>query len=125
MKITGIETTAVTLPLRRTHLSAVRAKIRKYVIASIRTDKNITGYGEATVLKEWGGSHMMYYGESSGTVTHMIRDYLGPALDGQNPFEIEKIHEIMDRTVKGHPYAKAAIDMALYDIMGKALNVPA
>jgi muconate cycloisomerase len=124
MKITNVETVTVTLPLRRTHASALRVKIRKYVIVKIKTNKNITGLGEAPVLKEWGGSHMMYYGESSGTVTHMIRDYLGQAILGQNPFDIEKIHEIMDKTVKGYPYAKASLDMALYDIMGKALNMP-
>ena len=32
---------------------------------------------------------------------------------------------LMDKAVKGYPYCKAAIDAALYDVVGKALNVPA
>ena len=35
------------------------------------------------------------------------------------------IHALMDKAVKGYPYCKAAIDAALYDVVGKALNVPA
>jgi muconate cycloisomerase len=124
MKITGMKTMVVTLPMRRPHFTAVRATERRFVIVRVETDKGIVGYGEATVLKEWGGSHMRYYGESYRTVQHMILDYLAPGLEGEDPFDIEKIHFRMDRIVKGHPYAKAAIDMALYDIMGKALGVP-
>jgi muconate cycloisomerase len=125
MKITDMNTMTVEVPMRRAHNTGVRATQRIFVIVRVQTDRNITGYGEATVLKEWGGSHMRYYGESYRTVSHVIRDYLCPGLQGEDPFAIENIHTRMDRIIKGHPYAKAAIDMALYDIMGKALNVPA
>ncbi len=126
MKISGVETIRIAIPPRRPHrVTFDRAGIMgRYVIVRLLTDQGISGLGEATVLPMWGGDHMRYFGESPGTTVHMVTDYLVPAILGQDPFDIETIHAIMDRTVKGYPYAKAAIDMALYDIMGKALGVP-
>jgi muconate cycloisomerase len=99
-------------------------RLGRYVIVRVLTDEGIQGLGEATVLPMWGGDHMRYFGELPGTTVHIIKEYLIPAITGQDPFDIEVIHAHMDRTVKGYPYAKAAIDIALYDIMGKALGVP-
>lgn len=126
MKISSVETIRVAIPPRRPHrVTFDRGGIMgRYVIIRLLTDQGVFGLGEATVLPMWGGDHMRYFGESPGTTVHMVTDYLVPAILGQDPFDIEAIHAIMDRTVKGYPYAKAAIDMALYDIMGKALGVP-
>ena len=127
MRITGAETIRVSLPARRVHRMSfdMEGKMGRYVIVKVTTDEGIHGYGEATVLPTWGGDHMRYFGESPGTTVHIVNDYLLPAIKGRDPFDIEAIHAVMDRTVKGFPYAKAAVDMALYDIMGKALGVPA
>lgn len=127
MKITGMETLRVGLPLRRPHrmASGLEIELGKYVIVKVSTDEGITGLGEAPALKEWGGDHGMYFGETSQTVTHVVRDIISRALVGQDPFRIEHTHTLMDRAIKGHFYAKAAVDFALYDIMGKALNTPA
>ncbi|MCC6804293.1 MAG: mandelate racemase [Anaerolineae bacterium] len=126
MKITNIETLRVALPLRRPHRMAggLEVELGKYVIVKIHTDEGITGLGEAPVLKEWGGDHGMYFGETAKTVMHMIDDYFSVVLQGEDPFRIEHIHNLLDRTAKGHFYAKAAIDFALYDIVGKALDTP-
>jgi muconate cycloisomerase len=77
------------------------------------------------VLKDWGGDHGRYFGETPQTTAHIINDILAPALQGQDPRRIESLHRVMDASVRGYPYAKAAIDMALYDVVGKAINVPA
>jgi len=45
-------------------------------------------------------------------------------LEGENPFNIDLIHKKMDEAVLRNPVAKSAVDFALYDIMGKSLNVP-
>ena len=50
---------------------------------------------------------------------------LAPALKDQDPRRFEMIHALMDKAVKGYPYCKAAIDAALYDVVGKAIGVPA
>jgi muconate cycloisomerase len=125
MKIGAIETYTVALPMRRAHISAVGARLRRYVIVKVTSDDGVEGFGEATVLKEWGGCHGMYFGESHKTVTHVVHDVLVPALRGLDPMDIEAIHTVMDRAIKGHMYAKAAVDIALYDLQGKALGIPA
>ena len=127
MKIASAETIRVSLPHRRAHRVTfdTEGNLGHYVILKVLTDEGVFGLGEATVLPMWGGDHMRYFGESPGTTVHIVNDYLLPAIKGRDPFDIEAIHAVMDRTVKGFPYAKAAVDMALYDIMGKALGVPA
>jgi len=112
MKISGVETIRVAIPPRRPHrVTFDRTGIMgRYVIVRLLTDQGVSGLGEATVLPMWGGDHMRYFGESPGTTVHMVTDYLVPAILGQDPFDIEAIHAMMDRTVKGYPYAKAAID---------------
>jgi muconate cycloisomerase len=89
------------------------------------TDDGLVGLGEAPVLKDWGGDHGKYFGETPQTTAHIINDILAPALKDQDPYRFETIHALMDKGVKGYPYAKAAIDMALYDVVGKAMKVPA
>ena len=41
-----------------------------------------------------------------------------------DPRQLDVLHAAMDKVVKGHPYAKATIDVACYDIAGKAADVP-
>jgi muconate cycloisomerase len=125
VKITTVKATAVALPLRRPHPMAFGgAGLGRYVIVEISTDEGITGLGEATVLLQWGGDNGRYYGESAQTTTYLVREVFAPALSGLDPFSIEQVHRLMDQLVKGYPYAKCAIDLALHDIKGKACAVP-
>ena len=126
MKITKIETIPIRLPTRRVHQwASLTTPIGVYVIIKLLTDEGLVGLGEAPVLKDWGGDHGKYFGETPQTTAHIINDILAPALNGQDPSRFETIHALMDKAVKGYPYCKAAIDAALYDVVGKALNVPA
>jgi len=126
MKITNIETIPIRLPTRRVHQwASLTTPIGAYVIVKLYTDQNLVGLGEAPVLKDWGGDHGKYFGETPQTAVHIINDILAPALRGQDPRRFETIHALMDGAVKGYPYCKAAIDAALYDVVGKALSVPA
>jgi muconate cycloisomerase len=125
MKIASIEACVVALPARRPHPMAFGgASLGRYVIVRVKTDEGIEGVGEATVLLQWGGDHGRYGGESPATAVHIAQDVLGPSLEGSDPFAIERAHDTMDRAVKGHAYAKSAVDAALHDIKGKALGVP-
>ena len=125
LRITGIETFVVALPPRREHPTAYRMDVLgRYVIIRITTDAGIVGYGESTVLPDWGGDHGRYYGESVGTTQLMIRDFFAPQLVGEDPFRISHLMGKLGNLIKGYPYAKAAIDIALHDIKGKALGVP-
>jgi L-Ala-D/L-Glu epimerase len=78
------------------------------------THKDYTGIGEASPAE--------YYGESQETVLACIALFAGNL--GNDPFEIEDLHNRLDKIIRLHPSAKAAVDMAVYDIMGKMLGVP-
>jgi muconate cycloisomerase len=126
VKIAEIETIPIRLPTRRAHQwASLTTPIGVYVIIKLHTDNGLLGLGEAPVLKDWGGDYGRYFGETPQTTAHIITDILAPALKGQDPARFETIHALMDQAVKGYPYAKAAIDSAIYDVVGKALNVPA
>jgi len=72
------------------------------------------GYGEASPTE--------YYGESPASVLACIDLFKGDL--GDDPFALEDIMERLDHTIGLNPSAKAAVDMALYDLMGKILGVP-
>lgn len=126
MKIVDIRVHLVQLPLRRDHnwASKMTAPIGRAAIVELVTDEGIVGWGEAPAGATWGGAHMRYYGETPETVVHVVRDYLLPAVTDADPREISVVHARMDKAIKGHPYAKAAVDIACYDAAGKALGVP-
>lgn len=125
MKITTIELFDVNLPPRKDYRWAgLNRSLGRWLLVKVHTDEGLAGWGEATALPDWGGDYGRYYGETPGTVRHVIADILAPDLRGADPFAIESLHARMDALVRGHPYAKAALDMALYDVMGRALDVP-
>ncbi|HVB70465.1 MAG TPA: enolase C-terminal domain-like protein [Acidimicrobiales bacterium] len=127
MKVVSVQVHLVALPTRREHnwASKMTTPIGRHVIVELLTDEGISGWGEAPAGATWGGSQMRYYGETSETVRHVVLDYLVPAIEGCDPLDIGIVHRRMDAVIKGHPYAKAALDMACYDAAGKALQVSA
>lgn len=126
MKITEIETFAIILPIKRPHkIWSGKIAGRPHVIIKVKTDSGIEGLGECPPSITWGKAWNEHYGESIGTVISIIHDFLEPAIRGMDPLNIGGMVKRMDEVVNGHPYAKSAIDFALYDITGKHLNVPA
>ena len=49
---------------------------------------------------------------------------IAPYLIGHDPRHLDRINDIMDGSLKGHNHAKAAIDIACWDIFGKSVNMP-
>ena len=86
------------------------------VIVGITTDSEIAGIGESSPSKR-------VTNETPQTVIKAL-DKIAPHLIGMNPLRIEQIVEEMDHTVAENPSAKAAIDIALHDIMGKTAETP-
>jgi len=125
--LSKIETFIVDLPKRRAHnwASKMTTPIGSHLIVKIVDDDGIVGWGETPAIATWGGSNMRYYGETPETAAHLIHHYLWPAIEGANPTDIEAVHASMDSSVKGNPYAKAAVDIAVYDLAGHTLDVPA
>src|SRR5919197_3897550 len=98
MRITRIETILIRLPTRRQHQWAhLTTSIGVYVIVKLETDDGLIGLGEAPVLKDWGGDHMKYYGETPQTTVHVINDFLSPTLVGEDPGRFAWLHSLMDR----------------------------
>ena len=126
MKIAGCEVFLVALPSRREHTwaSKMETPIGHHAIVRVDTDEGLSGWGEAPAIATWGGANMRYYGETPETVKHIVEAYLLPAVRGVDPAEIGVVHARMDKVVKGHPYAKAAVDIACHDLAGKAQGVP-
>ena len=116
----------VSLPTRREHKwTGLQEPIGGYIILKMTDADGRVGWGEAPALKDWGGEFGRYFGESPGTVRSVVTQYLAPAVTGCVPGEITELHARMDRALKGHPYAKAAIEIAAYDLAGLQLGVPA
>ena len=115
----------VSLPTRREHKwTGLTEPIGGYVIVKIADENGLAGWGEAPVLKDWGGEFGRYFGETPGTTVSVTTQYLAPAIRGCIPGEIAEIHERMSRAIKGFPYAKAALEFAAYDLAGKQCGLP-
>lgn len=124
MKITGIEKFPLNLkPVKigyreEDDLSSI-ARVNTIIIR-VNTDKDISGLGEAATIRS-------YFNQTMGTMQDWLVAY-EKVLIGEDPRDIIKIHRKMD-LVSGekapgcHP-TRAAIDMAMYDIIGKTYNCP-
>jgi muconate cycloisomerase len=123
--ICSVETLVVALPTRREHKwTGLTESIGRYALVRMTDDAGHVGWGEAPALKDWGGEYGRYFGESTATVQLLVRRYLGPAAIGVPVGNIGLLHQRMDATVKGYPYAKAAMDIAAYDLAGRARGIP-
>lgn len=86
------------------------------ILVQIKTDEGIIGYGEAAPLA-------FVTGETAESVISIL-NILKPGLIGMNPLALDSIHKLMNSVTGGNSSAKCAIDLALYDIKGKAMNKP-
>lgn len=100
----------LTTPFR---ISRAVSQVAPNVIMQI-SHKDWTGYGEAAPDE--------FYGETQETVLACVSAFAGNL--GDDPFAFEEILSQLDTIIRLHPSAKAAVDMALYDLVGKMLNVP-
>ena len=121
MEINRIDIIPVSIPRSRTLTLSTYGQLGEgtfdFVLTKIYTDEDIVGVGECPPLPPLSP-------ESQPVVATMIKNWLAPQLIGEDPFNIERIWEKMDFAAPTYPMSKAALDLALYDIMGKALDTP-
>lgn len=116
-KIESGRVTIVEIPVTETHShGSGDVDSVKTVILELTTDTGITGWGEAS---PWP----VFTGTPEGNASALAH-YLIPAIAGRNPFDVEVLLAQADKTVVHHSEAKAALETALLDIMGKALGLP-
>ena len=121
MKITGVETYVLEglLEDKSFGWSQRVTDRRQAALCAVSTDEGIKGLGEA-----------FYYGGPAKIVASIISDAYAPLLVGRDPFDNSVIWDFLynwtrDQGMKGLPIsALSAIDIALWDIKGKALGLP-
>ena len=114
MKITEIHVYQHDLPVKG---SAYKASIGSMTffdttIVEIKTDTGLKGYGETC-------PHGSIYQPEHALGARAAITQMAGALIGEDPLKIASIHHLMNANLMGHNYAKAAIDIALWDIQGK------
>lgn len=119
MEIERIDVIPVSLPgrgLRLARYGSLGGEVN-FVLTRIYTDEGVVGLGEAPPLPPLSP-------ESQPVIVEVLRHWIGPRLIGLDPFDLEGIWELMDFYAPTYPMAKAAVDIALWDIKAKALNLP-
>ena len=114
MKITAIEVLVLGDPPPP---GPVDDTIAELPVVRVHTDEGLIGLGEATVAPRWSG-------ETSRGCVAAIEELIGPALVGKDPGRITALRTLMDRELKLNPFTKAAVEMALWDLAGKAAGLP-
>jgi L-alanine-DL-glutamate epimerase-like enolase superfamily enzyme len=120
LKITRIRAYQVPLPLHEGSYKWSGGKsvsVFDSTIVEVETDAGITGWGEVCPL---GPFYLPAYGPGARTG---IAE-LAPHLLGEDPLELGRLNQRMDAALKGHPYVKSALDMACWDILGRAAGLP-
>lgn len=80
------------------------------------TAGGLTGVGEAATERWWTG-------EDAASVRHAVEDFIAPELVGRR-LGIRQALRVMDGATVLHPYAKAAVEIALWDLLGKITGQP-
>ena len=86
-------------------------------IVRITTSNGIEGWGESA---PFGATFIAAHGRG---VRAGIEE-IAPHLIGQDPRRVDRINEVMDEALVGHEHAKAALDIACWDIFGKSVGLP-
>ncbi len=102
-RIARIELVQVSLPTRREHKwTGLTEPIGGYILVRMEGENGLIGWGEAPALKDWGGDHGRYFGESPGTTRVVVETYLAPAVAGLDPAQPALLHHAMDAAIKGY-----------------------
>jgi len=106
-------------PLRIPYKKSARIASSEYhccesILVKVKAGEFV-GYGEAL-------TDPAFTGETMESILGAIKNYLGPAVLGSNPFPLREIHYKMDGVLVKNTAAKAAIDMACLDTVGRAFG---
>jgi L-alanine-DL-glutamate epimerase-like enolase superfamily enzyme len=120
VKITGIKAWQVDLPLKEGRYSWSNGnfvEVFDSTVVAVETDEGVTGYGECCPL---GSAYLPAYARG---VRAGIEE-IGPKLLGLDPTDLGVLNRTMDAVLRGHPYVKAPLDVACWDILGKVAGMP-
>ena len=120
MKITRVETIPVKVPIRPEF--QIRGSLgfhteSPFLMLRVYTDEGLIGLGEVSCTPVWSGEDQL-------TAAHIISGFLEPAIVGEDPRDIERLTMKMRQAVAGNPFTKSGMEMALWDILGKSVDLP-
>lgn len=87
------------------------------VVVCVTTTKGLQGWGEST---PFGPNYIAAHARGARAGIEEI----APHLIGRDPRALDRINDAMDEALTGHGHAKSAIDLACWDLLGKAVGLP-
>jgi muconate cycloisomerase len=118
MKITQVDVFILNVPLKSTFVTSQSARThQKSVVIEVHTDTEFTGLGNVDPSPK-------YSSETPEDISACLQDVLIPAVTDKDPREIVRRWAEMDQETEGHLHAKAALEMAFFDLSAKALGLP-
>ena len=120
-RIVGVDIARVDYPFVG-EFKFFRTPERPTILLRLIDEDGREGLGQSVPVESWTYETI----ESAETT---LRDYLAPAVLGADPRDLDDVHARMERAIRpsfsvGQPIAKAAIDLACYDLWGKQVNKP-
>ena len=118
MKITDIKLYHLSVPLKKAFKTALRTvKSAEETVIKIETDSDLYGIGEAPPTA-------VITGDTNESIRAIINNKIKPLVIGEKADNIEKLLHLIENSAVDNSSAKAAVDMALYDLYGKIYNAP-
>ncbi len=118
MKIERVEVIPVSLPLvKPIRMAGAEVATAENGVVKLQTDAGLTGWGECA-------SSPTFSGETQGSIVAALEGFLVPAIRGEDPLRREALQAVMERRLSGNHGAKAAVNLALFDVAARALNAP-
>lgn len=118
MKITDIRLGHISVPLKKPFKTALRTvNSVEDVVIRIETDTGHVGYGEAPPTGP-------ITGDTTGAIIGAIEDHIKKHLLGMDIENLEEIMLKLDKSIVKNTSAKAAVDIAIYDLFGQLYNAP-
>jgi L-alanine-DL-glutamate epimerase-like enolase superfamily enzyme len=118
MKITDIKFGMLRVPLKTPFKTALRTVENvEDIIVAIHTDTGHVGYGEAPATA-------VITGDTHGSIIEAIRKFIAPRLIGQDIANLNRIVQLIQTALEKNSSAKAAVEIAVYDLFGQLYGAP-
>ena len=118
MKITEVRIGRISVPLRVPFKTALRrVDSVEDVIVELHTDTGAVGYGEAPPTG-------VITGDTTGAIIGALKDHIIKTIIGRDVDDFEALTDSVQKCIIHNSSAKAAVDMALWDLYGQLYNIP-
>ncbi|WP_432514778.1 mandelate racemase/muconate lactonizing enzyme family protein [Kineococcus sp. SYSU DK001] len=116
MRVVAVEAIPFSIAYRKPlRFASGEVRSADHVLVRVRTDAGVVGFAEAP-------PRPFTYGETQASIKAVVDDLFAPALVGRSLHDRNGLRAAMHRTV-GNPTAKSAVDMAVWDALGRSLGL--